>query len=77
MNYGIYKDNSSARKIISSMIKNAEKPINKYNSSLLNCTAEWTGETAADYRGGEDTGMEPEYIGGPGDEDMIISRKFI
>jgi len=40
----------------------AMKPLNKYNPSLLQATEDWTGELAADYREGKDTGMEMERL---------------
>jgi hypothetical protein len=32
----------------------------KYNKAFIQAVEDWTGEVAADYRGGEDTGIDPE-----------------
>ena len=41
-------------------IREAESPMKKYNPSFIRAVEEWTGEVAADYREGCDTGSEPE-----------------
>lgn len=58
MDFGIYKDNISARTIISNVISKCQKPINKYNLSLLQETEELSGEPSD--RTAYDVGEEPE-----------------
>jgi len=58
--YGIYSNNPSARAIINSKIRNAERDRNKYNVSLIRSVEDSTGVTASDYREGSDTGVEQE-----------------
>lgn len=60
--FGNYANNPSARSIIRSKIASTEKPLNKYNVGLIRMVEEDTGNVAADYRDGSDTGSEMENL---------------
>jgi hypothetical protein len=42
-----------------SWVKKAGEPMMKYNKGFVHMVEEWVGDSAADYRGGEDTGIDP------------------
>ena len=52
--------NNSAS-IIRGWIAKSERPQNKYNQSLRSAVEDWSGVTASDSRGAEDTGEMPEF----------------
>lgn len=51
---------NNSKSIIRGWVCSSEKPTNKYNESLRQAVAEWSGIAPSDGRGGEDTGMEME-----------------
>ncbi len=61
--YGIFKDNPSARIIINMKLQPAAKGKNKYNVGMVRRIEEETGVVAADFRDGSDTGSEMQYVG--------------
>ncbi len=58
--FGIFKDNPSARKIIRSKIKELDEPMNKYNPAKIKMLEEFIGEPSADYREASDVGLDPQ-----------------
>lgn len=53
-------------------LKKATSDENKYNKGYQRNVEEWTGEVLADYRGGEDTGNDPEPLLNPEDFDESL-----
>ena len=53
---------NNAKSIIRGWIARSERPLQKYNESLRQAVADWSGIVPADGRGGEDCGTEQEKL---------------
>ena len=55
-----HKKMNNSKSIIRGWKEKAEKPLNKYNVGFIRAVEDWSGESAADYRDGYDTGIDPQ-----------------